>query len=148
MSRQTIFTMLSGKPDFDLSKVLPDSTTDQINSADGLNTNGNIMETLGLVLLLIIIIIGAYYTSKFVAGIKLGQMQKSNFEIIDSYRIGPNKTLIIVKVGVKLAVLSVNKDSVTFLMDLEEDQISIHQDKAEVKVDFKQILSKMSKNKE
>lgn len=140
--------MLSGNSDVDLSKVLPNSSADNIKNTSGLKIGGNIMETLGLVLLLIIIIIGAYYTSKFIAGLKMGQMQKSNFELIDSYRIGPNKTLVIVKIGIKYAVLSVNKDSVTFLMDIEENQISVHQDKTDLKVDFKQILSKISKNKE
>jgi flagellar protein FliO/FliZ len=109
-------------------------------------TMDSFMQLVGLVFLLIVILIAAYYTSKFVGGIKLGQLKHSNFSVIDSYRIGPNKVMQIVKIGNKYIVIAIGKDTINVVTELEEADVFIKEINTSEKLNFKQILDKL-KNK-
>jgi flagellar protein FliO/FliZ len=114
----------------------------------GISTLDNISQLMGLVFLLIIILIAAYFTSKFVGGIKLGQLKNSNFKVIDSYRISQNKVIQIVKIGNKFIVISIGKDTVNFITELEEAEVLIREVRGGEKLNFKQILDKLKNNNE
>jgi flagellar protein FliO/FliZ len=106
------------------------------------------LQLVGLVFLLIIILIAAYYTSKFIGGIKLGQMKKSNFQVIDSYRVTPNKALQIVKIGNKYVVISIGKDNINFITELDEAEVVIRESHQGEKQSFIQIFDKLKNNNE
>lgn len=120
-----------------LNADIPDKISPKISTTD------NILQLIGLVLLLIVILVAAYYTSKFIGGVKLGQMNTSNFKVIDSYRIGPNKALQIVKVGNKYLLISIGKDSINYITELEESEIQIRDGFNKEKQSFKQLLDKL-----
>jgi flagellar protein FliO/FliZ len=109
-------------------------------SPDGLSTQGNILQLLGLILLLAFILAAAYYTSKFVGGLKLNQMKHSNFRVLDTYRISSNKALQLIKIGTKYVVIAIGKDTVTVITELSEAEIVMNETNTEVKQSFKQIL--------
>lgn len=111
------------------------------------STTNNLVQLLGLVLLLVIILFAAYYTSKFIGKMKLGQMKNSNFTVIDSYRIAPGKMLQIVKVGKKYIVISVAKDHISYLTDIDETELSIKDLIVTEKKSFRQIIDSI-RNKE
>lgn len=111
------------------------------------STANNLLQLLGLVLLLVIILFAAYYTSKFVGRMKLGQMKNSNFTVIDTYRIAPGKLLQIVKVGKKYIVISVAKDHISYLTDIDESELSVKDLSAVEKKSFRQIIDSI-RNKE
>lgn len=108
----------------------------------------SILQLVGLVVLLIIILVAAYYTSKFIGGIKLGQMKKSNFQVIDSYRVTPNKALQIVKIGNKYVVVAIGKDNINFITELDESEVIVRESHQGEKQSFKQILEKLKNNNE
>lgn len=117
------------------------------------STTDNLVQLLGLVLLLIIILVAAYYTSKFVGSMKLRQMKCSNFKVIDSYRISPNKLLQIIKIGTKYFVISITKDTINLITEIDEGDIIINENNDSPsnqldKLNFKQILDKEKKIKE
>ncbi|HWT27242.1 MAG TPA: flagellar biosynthetic protein FliO [Mobilitalea sp.] len=126
---------------------------DQINNPTqattntGFSTSDNFMELIGLVFLLIIILAAAYYTTRFVGGVKMGQLKNSNFQVIDTYRIGPNKMMQIVKVGNKYILVAIGKDSVNFITELEESEVHIREFHTVDKQSFKQIFDKIRNNK-
>lgn len=149
MSGRTI-AVLQGTDLNELLNSAPTPTqavTDPV--VDGLTksttTLDGFMQMIGLVFLLIVILVAAYFTSKLIAGIKMGQMKASNFTIIDSYRISPNKVLQIVKIGNKYIVLAVGKDTVNFITELDEAEVFIREFNPVEKLDFKQILDKLGK---
>lgn len=113
-----------------------------------MTTLDNVLQLIGLVILLIVILVAAYYTSKFIGGIKLGQLQESNFEVIDTYRISPNKVLQIVKIANKYVVIAVGKDTVSYITELDETEVRLKMSKPAEKYDFKKILEKLRNNKE
>lgn len=114
----------------------------------GISTTDNVLQLVGLVVLLIIILVAAYYTSKFVGGIKLGQMSTSNFKVIDTYRISPNKLLQIVKIGNKFIVISIGKDTINYITELDEAEVLIKDFNNREKQSFKQVLEKLKINKQ
>lgn len=101
------------------------------------------IQLMGLVFVLIMILIAAYFTTKLVSKVSIGQIRNSNFKVIDTYRISPNKFLQIVKVSNKYVVIAVSKDSVNFVTELEESEVFIKDVNAKENVNFKQILEKM-----
>jgi len=113
----------------------------------GITTTDNVLQLVGLVLLLIVILVAAYYTSKFVGGIKLGQIKNSNFKVIDTYRISPNKLLQIVKIGNKFIVISIGKDTINFITELDETEVLIKDFNNSEKQSFMQVLEKLKINK-
>jgi flagellar protein FliO/FliZ len=109
----------------------------------------NIFQLLGLVLLLVIILFAAYYTSKFIGKMKLGQLKNSNFDVIDSYRISQGKLLQIVKIGKKYVVISIGKENVNYITELDETDLvfkeTVPNGKSTQKQSFRQIIDSMRK---
>jgi flagellar protein FliO/FliZ len=151
MSGNTVIMLLEG---LDLGKIigtptpLPTvgDTSDPI--PQGLSSYDSVWQLVGLIALLIIILVAAYYTSRFIGGIKLGQMRKSNFQVIDSYRVTPNKVLQIVKIGNKYVVIAIGKDDIHFITELDEAEVIIRESHQVEKQSFKQILDKLKNNNE
>jgi flagellar protein FliO/FliZ len=112
----------------------------------GISTTDSIVQLVSLVFVLIIILVAAYYTSRFVGKIKMGQMSKSNFLVIDTYRISQNKALQIVKIANKYVVIAIAKDTIEMITELDEAEVMIREIHNDEKQSFKQILDKL-KNK-
>jgi flagellar protein FliO/FliZ len=127
--------------------VSPTPAARQIETTNGISNPDNIFQLLGLVFILIMILIAAYYTSKFVGKMSLGQFKNSNFKVIDTYRISPNKFIQIVKIANKYIVLAVGKDNINYITELDESEVLTKDDNAKENMNFKQILEKI-KNKE
>jgi flagellar protein FliO/FliZ len=105
------------------------------------------IQLIGLVIILILILIATYYTTRFVGNVKLGQMKNSNFKLIDAYRISPNKVVQIVKIGNKYIVLGIGKDTVNYITELDEEQVTVRDYQTREKVSFTQLLDKIRNNK-
>lgn len=133
-------------------KTQEDEIVKAINNAvsdvepEKISTFDNVLQLLGLVLLLILILIAAYYTSRFVGRYKLVQLKDSNIQVIEIYRISTNKMLQIVKIANKYVVLAVCKDQITYIMDLDESQVLTHEAKEVEKQSFRQIFEKLKTN--
>lgn len=122
-----------------LNSELVDDNVPKITSS----TSESVWHLIGLVLLLVVILIAAYYTTKFVGNYKFGQLRTSNFKLIDSYHIAPNKMLQIVKVANKYIVLAVSKDSIEYITELEESEVMLRDTGSVEKLSFKKILEKI-----
>ena len=106
----------------------------------------SVLKLIGLIIVCIIIIAASSYTTRFIGQKQMGNVGESNFKSVDVYRINQNKYLQIVQVGKKYFVIAVCKDTVTMLGELSEDDITFK--KNIQKRSFKEILSKVSNNKE
>ena len=151
MSENTMIMLLDG---FDIGKLIGTPTpSPTIGDASATLPQGgasydSIWQLAGLFLLLIIILVAAYYTSRLIGGIKLGQMKKSNFQVIDTYRVTPNKALQIVKIGNKYVVIAIGKDDIHFITELDEAEVIVRDSNQGEKQNFKQILEKLKNNNE
>jgi flagellar protein FliO/FliZ len=118
------------------------------STPESFSTTDNVLQLLGLVLLLIIILIAAYYTSKFVGRYKMGQFKDSNIKVIEAYRISTNKMLQIVKISNKYVVLGISKDNITYITELDESDILTHEINEGEKPSFRHIFEKIKAKKE
>ena len=135
--------------------LLEANIVDQLNSKNiegetvgRLSTSDNVWELIGMVLLLAVILIATYYTTRWIGKMKFGQLKSNNFQLIDSYKIGPNKMLQIVKVADKFIVIAVGKDSVEFVTELSEEQVKLKNMPSGDKQSFKKLLEIMKNKKE
>lgn len=115
---------------------------------ESFSTTNNVLQLLGLVLLLLVILIAAYYTSKFLGKYKMGQFKNSNIQVIETYSIGTNKMLQIVKISNKYVVLGISKDSVNYITELDESEVLIHEINKDEKQSFRHIFEKIKGKKE
>lgn len=147
-------TMVMLLESIDMGKIVgtPTPSLQEGNSQELINRTTSSYDSpwqlVSLVLILVIILVAAYYTSRIIGGIKLGQMKKSNFQVIDSYRVTPNKTLQIVKIGNKYVVISIGKDNISYITELDESEVVIKEPSQGGKQNFKQILDKLKNNNE
>ncbi len=132
-----VFLLLTHTPTLKLSNTPPRNSSDS-----------GWLEMVGLVFILIAILFAAYYTSKLVGRFTLGQLKNSNFHVIDSYRISPNKFLQIVKIANKYIVISVSKDNVQFITELDETEVFIREANIKENMSFKQIFEKIKNRAE
>jgi len=123
--------------------VLLSAPTPTLKVSGGPTPDHDWLQLVGLVFILIIILFAAYYTSRLVGKFSLGQLKNSNFQVIDTYRISPNKFLQIVKVSNKFIVLSVSKDNIQFITELEESEVYIRDVNNKENLSFKQIFDRI-----
>lgn len=112
------------------------------------STLDSFLQLIGLVFLLLIILVAAYFTSRFVGSMKLGQLKNSNFKVVDAYRISPNKMLQIVKIANKYVVIAIGKDTIEYITELDETEVYIKDPQEGEKLSFKQVFEKLKNNKE
>lgn len=112
-----------------------------------LSTGENFLQLIGLIFVLIFILAAAYFTTRLVGNYKNSQLKNSNFKVIDSYRISPNKVMQIVKMGNKYIVIAVCKDNVNFITELEESEVLIKEPDKTENQSFKQVFEKIRHNK-
>ncbi len=108
----------------------------------------SVFELLGLILIFVIVLVVCYYTTRFVAGRQLVQKKMGNFEIVETFAISQNKYLQLIRMGNKYVVISVSKDSVNYITELEENEIcQIPKSTSMSGKSFKEVLSGLSKNR-
>ncbi len=122
------------------------------NSYGGWHSFVNI---LSLLLIFVLVLVMAYFSTKFIAKIQANNINnKSNIKIIESFRLGNNKFIAIVKIGGDYYAIALGKEEVTFIDKLDQDGLSLNQEgtsqtdgSIEGSSSFKEILSQFKKNK-
>ena len=74
-----------------------------------------------------------YLTTRFIGNYQKQSIHGKNFDVIETYRLSPNKYLQILRIGAEYIVIAVCKDSVTMLCKLDEAGIELIKDKDEKK---------------
>lgn len=76
------------------------------------------------VLIIFVIVLGAtWFTTRYIAGVQKGKLKGNNFEVIDSFRLSPNKYIQIIRIGNRYLAIAVCKDTVTVLTELDKECI-------------------------
>ena len=113
------------------------------------NSMQSLFELLGLILIFVIVLVVCYYTTRYVAGRQLVQKKMGNFEVVETFPIAQNKYLQLIRMGNKYIVISVSKDSVTFITEIEEEQVCQIQNSTTVSgKSFMEVLSGLKNKKE
>ena len=79
-------------------------------------------EFIVIFLIFVIVLVGAYYTTKYVGNMQI-KSSTSNMQIIGVIYVGPQKTLQLVKIGNEIILIGVTKDNITFIKDFSKDML-------------------------
>lgn len=109
----------------------------------GTSSKDSILQLLGVSILFIFILAITYYTTRFVGGVKLGQTKKGNFKVLETYKIAPNKFLQLVKIGTRYFAISVGKEDIRFIAELNENEMVQQENSVKQKSNFLEIISKI-----
>lgn len=89
-----------------------------------------------------------YYATKFVGNYQKTKLAGSNIQVMETFRISNTKYLQIIKIGEKYFAIAVCKDTITYLCDLNEEDLVFRNTSNELRTDnFKAILDKFKKDK-
>lgn len=109
----------------------------------------SIFSLIGVCIIFLLVLAGAYFTSRWVGKTNFLQPGSRNIQVIETFRLNQNKYIQILKIGKKYVAVAVSKDHVEFLTELQEDELSLLMDESAKNntVNFKDILTKLTKKK-
>lgn len=108
-------------------------------------------QLLTLLIIFIFVLAVTYYVTRFVGNYQKNKLSGSNIIILETMRIANNKYIQIVKIGSRVFAIAVAKDTVSYLCELDEDEL-IYKESSSGKMlinndNFKEILEKFKKDK-
>lgn len=107
------------------------------------STINNIAELFGLLIVFVLILALAYYTSKWIGKTGAGMTTKNhNITIVETLRLSQTKYLQIIKVADKYIVIAVSKDHIEYLTEIDGEKLDITAGGTQAP-SFKEILTKI-----
>ena len=112
------------------------------------NAISAVAQIITLILIFIFVLALTYFTTRFVGHYQKLRMSGSNIQIMETFRISTSKYIQIVKIGKKYFAIAVCKDTVTYLCELDGEDLIYNSVSTESHSDnFKAILDKLKKDK-
>ena len=113
-----------------------------------MDTLSAVFEVIGLLVALVLILIATYYTTRFIAKQTGDRFSSKNIEVIETYRIAPNKYIQIVKVAGRFLVIAVTKDNIEMLTEVDPSDVElVSKEEGNTAVSFLDVLKNIKKNK-
>lgn len=103
------------------------------------------LQLVGVSILFLIVLAITFLTTKFVGGIKMNRDSKSNFKVIETYKITQNKFLQIIEVGNKYILIAISKDSIQYLTELDRQEVK-ELELPKLDINFSEVFNKVTKN--
>ncbi len=102
----------------------------------------SIAEFIFLLVVFILILVACVFTTRFVARQQMQRGRNSNFKPIETYQVAQNRYLQLVQIGTRYFVISVTKDSISLLCELQQDEFELKaEENTGFSKSFKDILS-------
>jgi len=99
-------------------------------------------------IIFIFVIALTYFATKFVGNYQKTKLAGNNIQVLETFRISNSKYLQILKIGEKYFAISVCKDTITYLGDLNAEDLVFKNASNDFKIqNFKDILDKFKKDK-
>ena len=108
-----------------------------------LDTVNNILQLFAVMTVFVLILVVAYFVTRWIGTNQGRNFFGKNIRVIEGCRIGTNKFIQIVKVGNKFLILGIGKDEISYLGEVEEQDLAITEDGVKTLPDFKEILAKV-----
>lgn len=103
------------------------------------------MQLLATIVIFVVVLAVTYYATKWIARSGAIQPYTKNIEVIETFKIAPNKYIQIIKLGNKYYSIGVSKENITFLTPLEEDQLDLQgREGMAQNISFKDVMGKVA----
>ncbi len=108
----------------------------------------SIVQLLTVLVVFIFVLAITYFGTRWVGNLQKEKMIGSNVKVLETMRISNSKYIQIIKVGTKCFTIAVCKDSITYLTEVNEDELFFEEKTTGVDSEnFKAILEKFKKDK-
>lgn len=104
------------------------------------STISDIAQLFTVLIIFIAVLVITMLCTKWMGNFQKAQSSSGSAEVIETVRLAPGKWLQIIRIGSKIKVIAVCKDTVTYLGDVDESDLKA-EDPAEKK-SFSEVLSK------
>lgn len=111
------------------------------------STLSDVIQLLFMLLVFVVVLAAACYTTKFLAKTGYIQSKTANIEILESYRLAPNKSVQILKIGTKYVAVAAGKEEITFLTELSEDELELQKAETLNAPAFTEVFGSMLKKR-
>lgn len=101
----------------------------------------SIVELIVLLGIFVLVLVACILTTRFIAGHQMQRGRNGNFKPIETYQIAQNRYLHLVQIGHRYFVVSVTKENINFIAELDEEEIVAKPEKQGGQRSFKEILS-------
>ena len=101
------------------------------------------LQLMTILIIFVLIIVLAYFVTKWVAGYQKVRGASANIEILESYRVAPSKFIAIVRIGDKYLAVTVGKDEMSLLCELSKDELVIRAPGEQKGMNFGALLGKV-----
>ena len=91
----------------------------------GMSTLASFFKLLLCLIVFILILVASYYFTKWYAKSGFIRNQSQNIQVVENFSMGPGKQICILRIGEKYIAVAVCKDQITFLTQVEEEQLSL-----------------------
>lgn len=101
-----------------------------------------------LLIIFVFVLTLTYFSTKWVGNFQKNKLAGNNIQVLETMKISNSKYIQIVKIGTKIFAIAVCKDAITYLGDLNEEDLVFKNTSTELKSEnFKAILDKFKKDK-
>lgn len=117
----------------------------------GISSLESFFNLLGVVIVFLAVLGLSYIVTRWLGGSGLLQQWNRNISVIESYKLGPNKYIQIVRIGKKYISIGIGKDTIEYLSEIPEEELDLqsNQEANHKSIEsFKEIFSKINKKKE
>ena len=106
--------------------------------------SSGIIQFMVSLLVLVIVIVLCYFTTRFIANYQKGIVGKGNIEILEAKKLGNNKYIEIVRIGDECFALGVSKDNITLISKVDRDTLKYEQPQTnKTKESISQLLDRL-----
>lgn len=96
------------------------------------------------VLVIFLFVLGiTWVATKWIANLQKGITNGSNIEVIETFKLTPNKYLQIIRAGEQYLLIAICKDTVTMLTEISAEEIQTFEKSGAESPDFKKIFEKL-----
>lgn len=107
----------------------------------------SVSQLLTVLLIFIFVLVLTYWTTRLAGNYKRQQMSGKNIQVMETVSISASKYLQIIKVGSKYFVIGVSKDTITYLCEINEEELDFSNNSGAGE-SFKSILEKLKKSRQ
>lgn len=108
-----------------------------------MTTFDSVLQFICVSILFVIVLFASRFTAKFVANAKLEKQKYSNFNILETFQITQNKYLQLIQIGKKYFVISVCKDTINLITEINETDIEVKEARSKQNINFSDIVEKL-----
>jgi len=115
-----------------------------------INTSGikSFFQLVSVALIFIFVLVITYFTTKWIAKYQQGIVTNKNIKVIETFRVTNNKYIQIIEIGTKYLAISICKDTINVLTELEKEQLIWMPSEQELKAgstseSFQDIMKKL-----